>query len=268
MTKFETIFAQFSSAGQQLTALGAAEASAGNLSIFTCTLEDFPTEFHLSTRIKLPIPVPPLENGWLIVTASGCRLRDIADSPHSTLCFLHIQPGGKDADLFTATDLLPSSEWNSHLALHSDRVLQQGVQFHAVVHAQPFHLTYLSHIPTYANEISLNQHLLRWQPETILTFPEGIATLPYLTPGSAALMAASAQALRSHSALVWQKHGIVTRSDASLVKAVDLVEYAEIAARYEYANLQAGSPAAGLSHQDLQQICKSRLLHAPILESF
>ena len=61
-----------------------------------------------------------------------------------------------------------TSEFNSHLAVHYDQICESGTNFHAVIHAQPVHLTYLSHIPRYQDEQYLNTHLLRWQPETII----------------------------------------------------------------------------------------------------
>jgi hypothetical protein len=39
--------------------------------------------------------------------------------------------------------------------------------------------------------VVLNRRLLRWQPETLVQLPEGPAALPFLLPGSAALMEAT-----------------------------------------------------------------------------
>jgi len=96
---------------------------------------------------------------------------------------------------------------------------------------------------------------LRWQPETIVEFPEGIGLLPFQVPGSAAQMEVSTEALATYRGVVWGRHGIVTRSDKGVRKASDLVEYAEAAAHYEYLNLAAGEPSAGLSDEELRQIC-------------
>jgi rhamnulose-1-phosphate aldolase len=124
-----------------------------------------------------------------------------------------------------------------------------------VIHAQPPFLTYLSHIPAYQDKAYLNSHLLRWQPETILQFPEGLSSIPFHTPGSAQLMAKTVAELREHRLVVWAKHGVVARSAVSIGHAADLIEYAEAAARYEYLNLAAGGEAAGLSPEELRAIC-------------
>jgi hypothetical protein len=39
------------------------------------------------------------------------------------------------------------------------------------------YLVYLSHIPAYCEEGVLNRRLLRWQPETLVQLPEGLAAL-------------------------------------------------------------------------------------------
>ena len=140
-----------------------------------------------------------------------------------------------------------TSEFNSHVAVHYDQMTATGTNFHAVIHAQPMHLTYLSHVPRYQDERYLNTHLLRWQPETIVNLPEGIGFLPFAVPGSAELMAGNVAALRRHRIVIWAKHGVMARSDVSVKRAADRVEYAETAAKYEYLNLAVGEAGEGLS---------------------
>ena len=150
-----------------------------------------------------------------------------------------------------------TSEFNSHLAVHNDQIKATGTNFHAIIHAQPVHLTFLSHIPRYQNESYLNTHLLRWQPETIINLPEGIGFIPFQVPGSEELMESNVESLRQHRIVVWAKHGVMARSDVSVKRATDRVEYAETAARYEVLNLSVGEIAEGLSAEDLRAICQS-----------
>ena len=146
------------------------------------------------------------------------------------------------------------SEWNSHLAVHDDTVARTGTNFHAVVHAQPPHLTYLSHVPAYRDEAYFNSRVLRWEPETIVHLPAGIGVLPFMLPGSDTLMAANVESLRRHRIVVWGKHGVMARSDVSVTRAVDRIEYAEAAARYEYMDLVAGGRGEGLTIEEMRSI--------------
>jgi rhamnulose-1-phosphate aldolase len=141
--------------------------------------------------------------------------------------------------------------------VHNDQVGLTGTNFHALIHAQPPHLTYLSHLPAYQDETFLNGQLLRWEPETIVNLPEGIGVLPYRLPGSPALMQANIAGLREHRIVLWSKHGVMARSDQSVTKAADRVEYAETAARYEYMDQVNGRKAEGLSREELQEIVRA-----------
>jgi rhamnulose-1-phosphate aldolase len=150
-----------------------------------------------------------------------------------------------------------TSELNSHLSVHQDQVRATGTNFHAVIHAQPPYLTYLSHIPAYQGEPYLNRHILRWQPELIVNLPEGVGTIPFLIPGSSELMQATIESLRTHRVVVWGKHGVMARSDMSVKRASDRIEYAEAAARYEYMNLANNERGEGLTPEQIRAICQA-----------
>ncbi len=131
---------------------------------------------------------------------------------------------------------------------------RRGVEQHSLVHAQPVRLTYLSHLSAYSDTASLTRRLFRWQPETLAVFPEGIGLLLFQPPGSAEQQAVTVRGMAEYRAIVWQRHGILTRSDVSVEHACDLVEYAETAAHYEVINLALGQPTEGLSDADLRLI--------------
>ena len=229
-----TMITEMGLAGQRMVEIGAAEAAAGNLSIYVRELHPAGLDtFPKRDVIELPLASPALANGWLLVTASGRRLRDIADTPATTLCLLHIEPQGTQAVLHTAANLHPTSELNSHLAIHNDQVGRRSLPYHAVVHAQPLHLTYLSHITPPGDTRGFNRRLLRWQPETIMQFPAGIAVLPFEVPGTLKQAMQTAAALQKHDAVLWQQHGMVARADTGVRAAADLIDYAETAAHYE-----------------------------------
>jgi rhamnulose-1-phosphate aldolase len=70
-------------------------------------------------------------------------------------------------------------------------------------------------------------------------------------------MAGNVNALRRHRIVIWAKHGVMARSDISVKRAADRVEYAETAAKYEYLNLHAGEIGEGLSAEEIRAICKT-----------
>jgi rhamnulose-1-phosphate aldolase len=256
----DELLATIGEAGQRLSSIHATEGAAGNISILLGWPLEVRRRFPLSEPIRLPDPVPALVGKLMIVTGSGRRLRDIRTNPTANLGVIEIAADGASGCLYTSPQRLferVTSEFNSHLAVHNDQIAQTGTNFHALIHAQPPHLTYLSHIPEYQDQSLLNQRLLRWEPETIINLPEGIGVIPFLLPGSAELMAATVAGLRAHRVVLWSKHGIMVRSEISVTRAADRVEYAETAAQYEYMDLVNHRQAEGLTVEELRAIVKA-----------
>lgn len=254
------LLCQLGQVGKRLSEIGAAEGAAGNLSICVRDTLDITACFPHMQLIELPVPAPDLVGATLLVTGSGRRLRQIIEAPTANLACIVVQPGGQTGRMFTAPDCefkRVTSEFNSHLAVHHDQMRLRDVRIHAVLHGQPVHLTYLSHLPDYQQETYLNRHLLRWQPETILNFPEGIGVLPFMLPGSPQLTVETMLALREHRIVIWSRHGVMSRADNSIFHALDLLEYAETAAHYEYLNLTAGALSEGLAPEHIRAISES-----------
>jgi rhamnulose-1-phosphate aldolase len=247
-------------AGRHVAAIEASEGAAGNISVCLRWPVEPRTRFPVIRSLDLPQAVPELAGACLLVTGSGRRLREIIDDPTANLGCILVDEGGRTGRLHTSHHRRferVTSEFNSHLAVHYDQTRSTGTNFHAVIHAQPLHLTYLSHVPRYQDATYLNTRLLRWQPETIVNLPEGIGFLPFLVPGSSDLMAANIESLRRHRIVIWAKHGVMARSDVSVKRAADRVEYAETAAKYEYLNLCAGETGEGLSPDQIRAICST-----------
>lgn len=247
-------------AGRHLAEIESSEGAAGNISVCLRWPIEVRTRFPVKEVFKLPQPLPELAGATFIVSGSGRRLRELHDEPTAHLACLVVNEDGKTARLYTSYHRRfehVTSEFNSHLAVHYDQMTLTNTNFHAVIHAQPVHLTFLSHISRYQDETYLNRQLLRWQPETIVNLPEGIGFIPFLIPGSQDLMAANVPCLREHRIVIWAKHGVMARSDISVKRAADRVEYAETAAKYEVLNLQVGEIGEGLSPDEIRTICST-----------
>ena len=265
--ELNSLLVQLGRVGKRLSEIGAAEGAAGNLSICFREPLDVSGLFSVTQIVELPVAVPDLAGATLIVTGSGRRLRDILDAPTANLACIIVESGGRTGKMLTAPGCpftRVTSEFNSHLAVHRDQIVSTGTNFHAVIHAQPLHLTYLSHIPRYQDESYLNRHILRWQPETIVNLPEGLGLLPFRLPGSPELMSGTVQKLRKHRVVVWSKHGVMSRSDNSVKRAGDRIEYAETGARYEYLNVMNHEQGQGLTDEEILAICKAFNVHQDV----
>lgn len=268
---FNDVIEQFGEAGQRLVTLGASEGCGGNLSVcVTGTRRPHPA-FTLGERVELPVTVSNLAGCSLVVTGSGTRMRDLQTKPAACLAILQVEESGTHAWMLTAPSRgfkRVTSEFNSHLVVHAAQANSASSGCHAIVHAQPRKLTYLSHISEYQNEDYLNRRLFRWQAETALSLPEGISVVPFHSPSSSQLMQANAIALRERQAAVWSKHGVMARSGRSLAAAVDLVEYLEAAAEYECLDLALGQRAQGLEKSELTHVCAQYGVTSSLLGSW
>lgn len=258
--ELDEILASMGEGGRRIALIDAGEGAAGNISVCIGWPIEVRRRFPNGEPIELPVPAPRLADHTVIVTGSGRRLRDLVANPVAAVGAVTIAHDGETATLWTAPTRLfekLTSEWNSHLAVHNDTIGRSGTNFHAVVHAQPPHITYLSHIPAYQDEASFNDRVMRWEPETIVQLPRGIGVLPFMIPGSAELMAANVESLRTHRIDLWCKHGVMARSDVSVTRAVDRIEYAETAARFEYMDLVAGGRAERLTDDEARAVVRA-----------
>src|SRR5690349_10651309 len=170
-------------AGQRLASIEASEGAAGNISLYIGWPIEVRRQFPTAEEIKLPLPAPALTGKVVIVSGSGRRLRDIHDDPAANLGVIRVGADGVSGMLYTSPRRLferVTSEFNSHLAVLNDQVERSDTNFHALIHAQPPHLVYLSHVPAYQDQAFLNRRLMRWEPETIVQLPEGIGVLPFI----------------------------------------------------------------------------------------
>jgi len=254
----DEIMGYIGEAGQRLVEIEAGEGAAGNISVYMGWDIEPGTRFPLAETYTLPTAAPELAGRYFLVTGSGRRLREIQTNPEANLGLLRIEAEGRTGTLYTSPSRLfqkLTSEFNSHLALHRDQISRNDLNFHAIIHAQPLHLVYLSHIARYQDTGYLNRHILRWQPECIVNLPEGVGFLTFMLPGSPELMLATVRSMRDHRMVLWAKHGVIARSETSVKKACDLIEYAETGARYEYLNLTNHGLAEGLTAHEMRMLC-------------
>jgi len=265
----DDVIASMGKVGRRLSEISACEGAAGNISVYLGGPVDSRRLFPNQELVELPLAVPEIAGGTFLVTGSGCRLREIGEDPEQNLGCLKIDEAGKTARLYSSPKRKfrrLTSEFNSHLAVHRDRILRYRTNFHAVVHAQPIHLTYLSHMPAYRRESFLNRRLIRWQPEIIVYLTEGIGMIPFCVPASTELMEKTVAAMRTHNIVVWAKHGVMTVSELSVEQACDRIEYVETGARYEYLDRTNHGLGDGLTDQEIKSICGSLGLQQKIFK--
>jgi len=214
----------------RIDALGWAEAGAGNLSLMLdASSLQRPVFGGEALELGLSVAFPgQLDEGrYLLITARGVRMRDLAENPAAGMRLIG---RGRDG-LFLLRDGHstgggpPSSELPCHLAVHMTR---GGPG--ALVHAHTDFLVALSLLPGLRAEGALESVLMDHMPEIRAFLPGGVRRLPFADPGGEELAWASGAAMREADAVIWQHHGAMT-AGATLGEALDRLEMLEKAAR-------------------------------------
>lgn len=244
-------------AGKRVNEIDACEAGAGNISVMVAEPVPIGESFPDVREVDLPWTVPGLAGHTVFVTGTGRRLRQLCEQPEANIGAFDVHEGGRTATLHFNREFgefRPTSEFNSHLGVHEDQVLRRQVGYHALVHAQPPNLTFMSHVPAYQDFTAYNHAILRWESEAIIQLPEGVKYMPFMVPGSQELMENNIAGLRDHQITIWAKHGLMARSDTSALAAVDKIEYAEMGAHYELTNLRSGNLSVGLTDDEIRRV--------------
>ena len=95
----EQLTAVIGEAGRRLCEIGASEGAAGNISVYLGWPLEARRRFPSVETIDLPIAVPELARGCLLVTGSGRRLREAIQNPAANLGFVSIDEGGRTGRL-------------------------------------------------------------------------------------------------------------------------------------------------------------------------
>jgi len=251
---------QMGEVGVLLHRMGAAEGAAGNMSVGFRQAPNFEVLYPLTRAVEMPFKAEEMAGFGFLATGSGCRLRDVLASPTVNVGAFVVNPGGETGTLYTAAEAgftRLTSEFNTHLAFHRAKLIGENCPVNYLVHAHPPKTTFLSHLERYQDEEYLNRHLLRWEPETLYHFPSGIGIARFRAPGTMRLTDETLRALGKHQFVIWSRHGVVARSSKSLMHGLDMIEYIETAANYEYLNLTMQEESGGISAEEILDYAQS-----------
>lgn len=234
------------------------ERNGGNVSLRLT--ENEVTAFGDVHDIKRNLPVDfdasKLVGTYFLVTGTGRYFKNVYDFPERDMGLVRIAQDGKSADLMWGFNDggLPTSEFPSHLMTHIKRLSIDPNQ-RVVMHCHPTNLIGMTFtVPL--EEKTFSRILWKMQAESIVVFPEGIGILPYMTPGTNDIGAATAEKMADYRVVVWPHHGIFGVGD-SIDEAYGLIETVEKAAQiYTVIQSQGGKCLAEITDKDLGDLAK------------
>ena len=183
-----------------------------------------------SSWVALEVPVPDMAFEYLLVTAAGSHLRNVADDPVSNLGVIEVSATGDAWRVVWGFHggRRPTSEVCAHLQAHAVRKRATKAASRVLYHAHPSALVALTSLVP-ADARTLTRILWTSLTESVIAIPGGVGFLGWMVPGSAELAKATADAMAEYEACVWQLHGIFS-SGVTFDEAFGLVEAVEKAA--------------------------------------
>lgn len=237
---------------------GWAERNAGNISVCLADLRpaDLPDNFQ-PFFISLPESIPGVAGKCFLVTATNSRMRDLARQPMKNAIIIRVTDDGNGYNIishFGKTDLRPTSELATHLAVHSMIAGRKGTE-RVVMHTHVTELAALTQLSEFVDEKRLNRLLWSMHPEAKIFVPAGVGLVPYMLPGTVQAGEATVKALEDHQAAIWEKHGLFAIG-GNLHETFDLADILAKSASIYFMCRSSGQEPDGLTESQTDELGK------------
>ncbi|MFM2485017.1 rhamnulose-1-phosphate aldolase [Celerinatantimonas yamalensis] len=182
-------------------------------------------------ELQLPESMPELANRYFLVTGSGKFFRNVLIEPEANLGLLQIAADGcRYRILWGLTDeAVPTSEMSAHFLSHVARLKASQGRNRVIMHCHATNLIALSYVLEPSSAV-MTRTLWEGSTECLVVFPEGVALLPWLVPGTDEIGQATAEMMLNHQLVLWPFHGVFG-SGSTLDEAFGLIDTAEKSAQ-------------------------------------
>lgn len=208
------------------------ERNGGNVSFRLLEQDVAPylAEWRESRILPLDVPLPELAEEYFLVTGSGKYFRNVQLNPEANLGVIRVVPGGAAVAVCWgySDGAVPTSELSAHLKSHVVRQRLAPEKRAAIVHCHATNLIALSYVLEFTTD-NLTRALWEGSTECLVVFPDGVGTIPWMVPGTAAIGDATAKEMKTHTLVLWQYHGIFGTGETP-DEAFGLIDTAEKAA--------------------------------------
>ena len=210
--------------------------------------------------VSLGVEAPTLGGEWLLITATGSFMQNVARLPEQCLGIIELSEAGDAYRMVWGFegDGRPTSEVSGHVLIHERKKAATQGALRVVYHCHPTVINALGlALPHDAREIT--RALWKTMTECVIVFPEGVGVVGCLVPGSLELARATAEAAGEHNAIIWAHHGLCATSstcDEAFGLAHVIVKAAQI---YESACTLCAGPyfRQAISDEDLLRIAEA-----------
>lgn len=212
--------------------------------------------WSVSRRLPMSEPIPELAGQYYLVTGSGKYFRNVQISPAENLGIFRIAEDGASIDILWgyADGGVPTSELSAHLKSHLARQKTVGDRQRVIMHCHATNLIALSYVLQF-DSANLTRALWEGSTECLVVFPEGIAALDWMVPGTDMIGNATAELMAKYAMVLWKFHGVFG-SGSTLDETFGLIDTAEKSAEILVKVLSMGGVRGTMSRQNLIDLAK------------
>ncbi len=232
------------------------ERNGGNVSfrLLEQDVSPYLAEWRQNRVLPLEEPLPELAGEHFLVTGSGKYFRNVQLNPEANLGVIRVAEDGRTiAVCWGYSDgANPTSELSAHLKSHVVRRRMAPAKRTAIVHCHATNLIALSYVLAFDTD-NVTRALWEGSTECLVVFPEGVATIPWMVPGTAAIGDATAEEMKKHALVLWQFHGIFGAGETP-DEAFGLIDTAEKSADILMRVIAMGGPRQSMSIDNLRDL--------------
>ncbi len=232
------------------------ERNGGNVSfrLLEQDVAPFLAGWHEDRVLPLEEPLPELAGEYFLVTGSGKYFRNVQLAPEANLGVIRVLTGGRAVAVCWgySDGAVPTSELSAHLKSHVVRQRMAPGKRAAIVHCHATNLIALSYVLDF-NTDNVTRALWEASTECLVVFPEGVGTIAWMVPGTAAIGDATAEEMKTHALVLWQYHGIFGTGETP-DEAFGLIDTAEKAADILVRVISMGGARQTMSTENLRDL--------------
>lgn len=179
--------------------------------------------------VDLGFSEPTMGNTFFLVTAAGCYIQNIPDSPSANIGIVELnEDGNAYRVVWGHNGHQPTSELPTHIMAHAIRTRVTDGTCRVIYHAHPRSVIAMTAVEP-LDARTFTRALWKAMTECIIAFPEGVGVVPWMVPGGRAIAQASAEQMEHFAAVIWAQHGLFA-SGATFDKTFGLMHTIEKAA--------------------------------------
>lgn len=201
---------------------------------------------------------PKLDGRYILVTGAGKFFRKVTEDPKSCLALIRIVDGGAKYEILWGLEDggKPTSELPTHLSCLAEKITNENKDNSSVViHCHPTNVIALTYKIGPDSE-KFTDFINQMSTECLVVFPEGIAVLDWMIPGSFEIGEATRKQMIDKNIVVWPYHGMFVHNE-TVERAFGIIETVEKAATIGVKVLSMGGADYTISKQNFEDLAKA-----------